>query len=226
MIQLLTRVRTIGVSARSACLVAAGLVAGVNSLPAAPMSEDLGAALFEDRVEVPEYPAARALLEPMRRLAGGQEAAPAAEVDWLQVVKEHMRYAQQTLAREDATGRASARQRQAMNELDSMLVKLQQQCQKCLGQCNSPTSKPSNSPKPGKAGMKPGQSNVQAAAATKVDRSAVARLVNDRWGRLPERQRDELLQPLSEEFVPEYAAETEAYFRALAEPDAAEDEQP
>jgi hypothetical protein len=50
--------------------------------------------------------------------------------------------------------------------------------------------------------------------------------VKDRWGRLPERQRDEILQPLSEEFVPEYAAETEAYFRALAEPQPPEENQP
>jgi hypothetical protein len=63
------------------------------------------------------------------------------------------------------------------------------------------------------------------AKSTRFDRSAVERLVKDRWGRLPERQRDELLQPLSEEFVPKYAAETEAYFRALAEPRPAEDDE-
>jgi hypothetical protein len=50
-----------------------------------------------------------------------------------------------------------------------------------------------------------------------VDRVAIADLVKDLWGRLPERQREELMQPLSEEFLPEYAADIEEYFRVLAE---------
>ena len=41
--------------------------------------------------------------------------------------------------------------------------------------------------------------------------------MKDLWGKLPERQREELLQPLSEEFVPEYAADIEEYFRTMAE---------
>ena len=44
-------------------------------------------------------------------------------------------------------------------------------------------------------------------------------LVRDLWGHLPERQRQQILQPLSEEFLPKYAAEIEAYFRTLAAPD-------
>ena len=194
---------------------------------AEPSSEDLGASLFEDRADGPESPAARELLEPMRRLAGvGGEAASTPE-DWLLTVEEHMRSAEHTLALKDASGRASSTQREAVKELDALLVSLQKQCQKCMSQCNSPPANQNKPPKPGKSGAKPGESTMQAGAKpAKVDRSAVARLVNDRWGRLPERQRDEMLQPLSEEFVPEYAAETEAYFRALAEPRPAEDSEP
>ncbi|NOY43065.1 MAG: hypothetical protein GXP26_14675 [Planctomycetes bacterium] len=44
-------------------------------------------------------------------------------------------------------------------------------------------------------------------------------LVQDLWGHLPERQREQILQPLREEFLPKYAPEIEAYFRALAEPE-------
>ena len=55
-------------------------------------------------------------------------------------------------------------------------------------------------------------------SASHEDRQAIAKLVKDRWGNLPERERDEMLQPLSEDFAPEYAAEIEQYFRALAEP--------
>jgi hypothetical protein len=42
--------------------------------------------------------------------------------------------------------------------------------------------------------------------------------MKDIWGQLPERQQEELLQPLSEEFLPEYAADIEEYFRTLANP--------
>ncbi len=44
-------------------------------------------------------------------------------------------------------------------------------------------------------------------------------LVQDLWGHLPERQREQILQPLREEFLPKYAPEIKAYFRALAEPE-------
>jgi hypothetical protein len=201
--------------------------------PEATASEDLGAELFDDAVEStasdpsanaaaspadrPEFAAASQMLDPLRQLMGAGQGSPAPD-DWLRVVTLSMRAAQDTLALQDATGRASAAQRDAVNELDALLVKMQKQCDKCCSQCNKPgtANKP---PKPGKAGAKPGATTAQATArATKADRTAVGRLVNDLWGRLPQRQRDELLQPLSEEFVPEYAAETEDYFRALAEP--------
>jgi hypothetical protein len=213
---------------RGVC-VASPLIVGIVLSPivgsAAP-TEDLGASLLEEHAQVPELPAARALLAPLRRLAGVKGSAPASD-DWLQTVKEHMRQAEQTLALNDATGRASSLQREAVSELDLLLTKLQKQCQKCMAQCNSPAPNQNKPPKAGKPGTKPGRSTPQAAAQpARIDLSAVAQLVKDRWGRLPERQRDEILQPLSEEFVPEYAAETEAYFRALAEPQPPEENQP
>jgi len=42
--------------------------------------------------------------------------------------------------------------------------------------------------------------------------------MKDLWGKLPERQRQQMLQPLREDFLPKYASEIEAYFRALANP--------
>lgn len=44
-------------------------------------------------------------------------------------------------------------------------------------------------------------------------------LIQDIWGHLPDRQREQILQPLREEFLPEYAPEIEAYFHALAKPE-------
>jgi hypothetical protein len=71
----------------------------------------------------------------------------------------------------------------------------------------------------GRTGPSPAQSTsaVSGSPGNTADRSAIGALVKDLWGKLPERQREELLQPLSEEFLPEYAAEIEEYFRVLAE---------
>jgi hypothetical protein len=130
-----------------------------------------------------------------------------------------MRQAAATLAQQDISGRASSAQQQAIDELDGLIAQLQKQCEKRGGQYNKPGSKPGQ-PKPGgKSGASPGQSaaTVVTHTATPADRSAISTLVKDLWGQLPERQREELLQPLSEEFLPAYAADIEEYFRVLAE---------
>ena len=147
-------------------------------------------------------------------------AAPAAiGFENLAPVKQRMQRAESLLAARDASGRASTTQQEVVSELDAMIAKLQKQCESCGGQCNKPPGPQNKSPKPGgKSGAKPGETS--ATGATKpavVDRVAIADLVKDLWGRLPERQREELLQPLSEEFLPEYAADIEEYFRVLAE---------
>jgi hypothetical protein len=71
----------------------------------------------------------------------------------------------------------------------------------------------------GRTGTSPAQdiSAVVASPGALADRAAIGVLVKDLWGNLPERQREELLQPLSEEFLPKYEAEIEEYFRVLAE---------
>jgi hypothetical protein len=48
--------------------------------------------------------------------------------------------------------------------------------------------------------------------------AAVDALVHDLWGTLPARQRQQILQPLGEDYLPQYADDIAAYFRALAEP--------
>ena len=111
-----------------------------------------------------------------------------------------------------------------------MLTRLQKQCQQCAGAAKSQSVAQKKSPKPGqKPGAKPGESaatTASVATAEPVDHAAIGRLVRDVWGTLPERQRDEMLQPLAEEFLPEYAADIEAYFEALAEDHQRETETP
>jgi hypothetical protein len=135
-------------------------------------------------------------------------------------VTQHMAAAHAALSAADASGNASRAQRKVVEELDSMIAQLQKQCEKCGGQCSksASSSKPPQMPS-AKRGSKPGETTAAAKtrAPGRMDRAAVSNLVKDIWGRLPERQREELLQPLSEEFLPEYAEDIEEYFRALAE---------
>lgn len=49
-------------------------------------------------------------------------------------------------------------------------------------------------------------------------REQVAALVDELWGHLPERQREQILQPLGADFLPEYSEDIKEYFRALASP--------
>jgi hypothetical protein len=141
--------------------------------------------------------------------------------DGLASVEQRMHQAQSVLAARDISGKASATQQEAVDKLDSIITQLQKQCEKCGGQCSKPpgaTSKPS---KPtAKRGGKPGETVgvAKSQAAGLVDRAAVSNLIRDIWGGLPERQREELLQPLSDEFLPEYAEDIEEYFRSLARP--------
>jgi hypothetical protein len=141
----------------------------------------------------------------------------------LEKVHSEMKEAETALVARDASGKASAAQQAVVDELDAMIADLQRECEKCGGQCNKPPSPSDERPKPSaKRSGKPGESAgvAKTASGVQIDRTAVANLVKDLWGRLPERQREELLQPLSEEFLPEYAAEIEEYFRVLAEPQA------
>jgi hypothetical protein len=182
--------------------------------------EDLGADLFDDGAPTSNGGAAqRRLVQPEGEdLGAGQWGAGSA--DPLKLVKDRMRQAESVLAARDASGRASSAQQEAVSELDAMIAKLQKQCENCGGQCNKPGPLQNKPPKPGgKKGSKPGETSAVAATkpAPPVDKAAVGNLVKDLWGRLPERQREELLQPLSEEFLPEYAADIEEYFHVLAE---------
>jgi hypothetical protein len=127
-----------------------------------------------------------------------------------------------TIASKDYSGKASSLQGNAISELDAMLAQLEKQCEQCGGGSKPPSAQTKPPAPSSRPGASPGEgasvaSAAGASAAMAVDRAAVGKLIKDLWGRLPERQREELLQPLSEEFLPEYSADIEEYFRVLAE---------
>ena len=142
-------------------------------------------------------------------------------IDSLQRVSKGMQEATEVLAARDYSGRASAFQRQALRELDALAEQLQQQYEKMGGQRSASSSTQGPRAAAVRPGAAPGESSGAtssggATTGTVVDRAAIGRLVKDLWGQLPERRREELLQPFGEEFLPQYAADIEEYFRVLA----------
>jgi len=139
-----------------------------------------------------------------------------------------MRTAQALLENSKKIGRASLAQAEALSGIDTMITKLterQSQCQggQCkAGQGNKPGPSKPGRPKPSsssQAGKSPADSSsTESGVDLSTDLAVAGELVKDLWGKLPERQRQKILQPLREDFLPKYAREIEAYFRALADP--------
>ena len=149
---------------------------------------------------------------------------------WQSKIIEPMQTAQSLLQHPEDVSRASSAQAEALAGLDAMIIEIAQRKSQCQGaqssanQRNKPSRKKTGQPKAGQAKTgKPGKSPGKAAATSSgadlsVELAIAGDLVKDLWGKLPERQREQILQPLSEEFLPKYATEIEAYFRALADP--------
>ena len=184
--------------------------------------EDLGIDLLGP------LPLDRGLLRDLGEDTG--QSSDDAKDDWLVRVVQHMQEAQWLLERQGETGQASSAQEQAIAGLDAMITELAQR----KSQCSGGQSKQSSQPKPGasKPG-KPGTSPATGASPTTSQNGDLAaslettsELVKDLWGHLPERQRQQILQPLSEDFLPKYSTEIEEYFRALADPDRRPPESP
>ena len=143
--------------------------------------------------------------------------------DWFSTVVKHMQFAQIELERPRNVGQASAAQAAALTELDSLIAELTERKNKWSTGKNAMQSSSESGEKPSalaQAGSNPGKaaSSPGSNSDLSTELAAAGKLVKDLWGELPERQREQLLQPLREDFLPKYASEIEAYFRALADP--------
>ena len=144
--------------------------------------------------------------------------------EWQSKVVEPMQAAEIFLQHTEEANSASSAQAEAITGLNAMIAELTQRKSQCQGsQCSSGECKKPAASKPGagKAGKTPAKSaspstNNDADLSTEL--ADAGELVKDLWGKLPERQREQILQPLREEFLPKYADDIEAYFRALADP--------
>ena len=201
-------------------LVRADETDDAQSLDAA-LLEDLGEDLLKPSAIKPTAPLDDRLLEQLDEDLGARQNV---KEDWLSRVVQHMEAAEMLLQRDDEVSRASAAQSEALTGLDAMIAELAKRKSECSGGACKKPGPPKPGKKPGSKG-KTGKSPAQAAPTStsngidlSTELAVPGDLVKDLWGNLPQRQREEILQPLSEEFLPKYASEIEAYFRALADP--------
>ncbi len=86
-------------------------------------------------------------------------------------------------------------------------------------QANHRKRQPDQSAQAGKSPAASAPKTTTTGVPNRLLLDSMNQLVEDLWGQLPERDRKRIMQPLSEDFLPQYAPEIEHYFRALAEPE-------
>jgi hypothetical protein len=158
-------------------------------------------------------------------------ATPAAAA--LAVVRKTMQRAEGLLGRPSDDSRiasaneASAAQKDVVTQLEKLIAELSKKCQG--GQCNNPNPQQSqrSQSKPGKkSGSASGQGRTAArdstdrldrASAKPVDKGELEAMIKELWGHLPQRQREQMMQSFSDEFLPKYELEIEQYYERLSE---------
>ena len=117
-----------------------------------------------------------------------------------------------------------------VEQLDALIkqIRRQQKQQQAASKRKSPGSarqtpkQPGKKPSaaPGKTANKPSRDSTDRLGKSdprKVDMAAMTKLMEDLWGDLPARARQEMLQGSGDEFLPKYELKIERYFRRLSE---------
>lgn len=172
-----------------------------------------------------------AVAPPLRFDDVGQDDKGAAPSGPMRLVRagRGMVEAETLLGKQSTVSQAGQTQKQVVAQLDALIAELSKQCN---GNCNSSANKPPSpsqrsQAKPGKSGSKPGRGAAPArdsnadltGTANKAasDKAELDSLVKHLWGHLPERQREQMMQSFSDEFLPKYEAEIEQYYQRLSE---------
>ena len=149
----------------------------------------------------------------------------------LLAIARQMRDVQTRLARQAADGQTTALQEQIVAQLDMLLEEARQQAAASAEGARQapPAAEQQADAQPGDETGGDGDPQ-QAPAREATDEPGEAETVEERperrrtmqamealWNRLPERQREQLLQLAPEQFLPKYELQIEQYFRRLAE---------
>jgi hypothetical protein len=157
--------------------------------------------------------------KPPQPPAPGSSGEPA---QLLKQVLDDMRSAEQRLAERDTSGVTQERQKQAVNGLARLLDQAGESSR------GSPMGKKGGqeremSARTGQGNPEPGTSSgapvahSHAPSASLLPQHDIDRWLNNMWGHLPQRVRNQLQAPRSEQFLPKYERTIEEYYLRLAE---------
>ena len=136
-------------------------------------------------------------------LLAAPPAAPAADVK-VEAIAGRMGGVVDELGRKQTGAPVQGEQKAIVGELDALIASLEQECQNCRGGIKKPGGKGAN------------ESTISRGTG------AVGPMINPNdggkdWAQLSERERDRILQSMSEGFPPEYRTVLERYYRRVAE---------
>ncbi|HEX5472647.1 MAG TPA: hypothetical protein VFW73_12215 [Lacipirellulaceae bacterium] len=221
----------------------ASLLAATNSRSGADGVESLGNQLLNDLAPDASAPAAPAAPAHKHQSISEIEASLKASTPLhsfgavenptaqpLAVVQHGMEHAQSLLVhrRTDenpgSVRLAATAQQEVLADLDKLIAQLSKQCQCHGGQCNG--DKPSDKPgtKSGKTAAGSGRTaardstdRLDRTTAQPVEKGNIDETVKSLWGNLPARDREQMFQSFSDEFLPKYEIDIEQYYRRLSE---------
>lgn len=187
--------------------------------------EPLGRGQRQGRAEEPADDEKDDLQDRLRRELGA--AAVAEDQQPLLAVARKMRRAEGRIAEKDPGDSTRKLQRQIVADIDELIQQLRRRCRKPGPGNSRPQASrggPAKQPKPGSGRGNPGPGRPPNPAGTagnatprRPDMKEMQQVIRELWGILPKRDREQVVQPPIEEFLPKYEILTEEYFRRLAE---------
>ena len=182
-----------------------------------------------------DQPLDKKLLEDIDDLEPGGEDFGATtgdneEEDPFLTIGREMRKAGELIGKHKSAGETQQLQEKIVVQLDALIKNIRRQQkrqqsaskQKPAGSTRHTPKQPGQkaSGKPGHNAKKPSRDSEDRLGKSKprkVDMAAMRKLMEDLWGSLPERARQEAAQRVGDDFHPKYDLKIEKYFRRLAE---------
>jgi hypothetical protein len=140
-----------------------------------------------------------------------------------------IREAESRIRRSESGEETQRLQRDIVEDLEKLIAQIEQRQQQSQGKPKSGPPKPGSKPgnqKPGQPQQKPGDDSQPSSDSTdktrkmadkKADPGKLKNMLEEVWGRLPERQRQDVMQSSVDDFPVKYQYVIEEYFRTLLE---------
>ena len=184
-----------------------------------------------DEQYLEDNPLIKQLLDELQGELPGGEDIGQQEQDPFVKIGNKMRTAGELIDGRDSAKKTQQLQQQIVSDLDKLIKDIKRRARQQSSSSSQNQQASSGRKTPRQPGQKPagsarGQTAKQPARDSedrvgktkgKVDVEALTRLMKDRWGELPPKIREEMLQLPAEQFLPKYELQLEKYFKRLAE---------